>query len=34
MDFEFRMILSFPPLPESIQIVRNSLFRVSDLTPP
>jgi hypothetical protein len=34
MDYEFRLILSFPLLPGSIQISRDSRFRISNLTPP
>jgi len=34
MDYEFRLILSFPLLPGTIQISRDSLFRISNLTPP
>jgi Flp pilus assembly protein TadG len=32
LDYEFRMILSFPPLPETITIGRESRFRMQDLT--
>ncbi len=34
MDYEFRLILAIPPLPGSIQISRESYFRVSDLIAP
>ena len=33
MDYEFRTFLSFPPMPESIAIVRSSRFRISHLLP-
>jgi Flp pilus assembly protein TadG len=33
MDYDFRTFLAFPPMPESIAIVRHSLFRVSNLAP-
>ena len=32
LDYEFRMILSFPPLPETIDLSRDSRFRMQDLT--
>lgn len=32
LDYQFKMILSFPPLPETIQIGRESRFRMQDLT--
>jgi hypothetical protein len=32
LDYQFRMILSFPPLPESIDLSRDSRFRMQDLT--
>lgn len=32
LDYEFRMILSFPPLPETIDLTRDSRFRMQDLT--
>jgi Flp pilus assembly protein TadG len=31
LDYEFRMILGFPPMPESISLVRESRFRMQDL---
>jgi Flp pilus assembly protein TadG len=34
MDYEFRTILSIPPLPASIQVARDSRFRISNLQPP
>ena len=34
MAYAFRTILSVPPIPTSIQIVRDSRFRISNLTPP
>jgi hypothetical protein len=34
MDYDFRMLMAVPPLPQSIQIVRHSRFSVSDLQPP
>ena len=34
MDYDFSMILSFPPLPGTIHIARESRFRMQDLTPP
>jgi Flp pilus assembly protein TadG len=34
MEYQFDTFLSVPPMPESIQIVRHSRFRISDLTPP
>jgi hypothetical protein len=34
MDFQFRLILAIPLLPATIQIRRDSYFRISDLTPP
>jgi len=34
LDYQFRMFLSFPPLPETISIGRDSRFRMQDLTPP
>jgi hypothetical protein len=34
LDYEFRMFLSFPPLPETISIGRESRFRMQDLSPP
>jgi Flp pilus assembly protein TadG len=33
MEYEFRTLLGVPPAPQSLQIVRHSRFRVSDLTP-
>ncbi len=32
--YDFRALLSFPPLPATIQIVRDSRFRISNLQPP
>jgi hypothetical protein len=32
LDYDFNMILSFPPLPETISIGRDSRFRMQDLT--
>jgi hypothetical protein len=32
LDYQFRMILSFPPLPETIDLTRDSRFRMQDLT--
>jgi TadE-like protein len=32
LDYEFRMILSFPPLPETFNVGRESRFRMQDLT--
>lgn len=34
MDYQFRLFVSIPPLPSTIQISRDSYFRISDLTPP
>jgi len=34
MDYDFSMMLSFPPMPGSIHITRESRFRMQDLTPP
>lgn len=34
LGYEFRTILGIPPMPASIQLTRDSRFRVSDLTPP
>jgi Flp pilus assembly protein TadG len=34
MVYEFRTILAIPPLPASIQVVRESRFRLSNLEPP
>lgn len=34
MDYDFNMILAFPPLPGTIHIARESRFRMQDLTPP
>ncbi len=34
MDYQFRLILAIPPLPSSIQISRDSYFRISNLQPP
>jgi hypothetical protein len=34
MDYDFTMILAFPPLPGTIHITRESRFRMQDLTPP
>jgi len=33
MDHQFRLILAIPPLPSTIQIRRDSYFRISDLQP-
>jgi hypothetical protein len=34
MVYDFRTLLSVPPMPASFQIVRDSRFRISNLTPP
>lgn len=34
MEYSFRTLLSIPPIPSAIQIGRDSLFRISNLTPP
>ena len=34
LEYQFRTILGLPPLPSSIEIGRDSRFRVSDLAPP
>lgn len=34
MDYDFSMILAFPPLPGTIHITRESRFQMQDLTPP
>jgi hypothetical protein len=34
MDYDFNMILSFPPLPATFHIQRDIRFRMADLTPP
>jgi hypothetical protein len=34
LDYNFRTFLAFPPVPESIPIVRDSRFRVSSLVEP
>jgi hypothetical protein len=34
MDYVFRPFFSIPPLPTTVQIIRDSFFRISDLTPP
>ena len=34
MQYDFDMILDFPPLPGTIQLVRESRFQMQDLTPP
>lgn len=33
MAYEFRLILAIPPLPSTIDVVRDSYFRISNLTP-
>lgn len=33
MDYDFRMFLSFPPLPGTVSITRESRFRISNLAP-
>jgi hypothetical protein len=34
LDYEFRTLLGIAPLPTSLQIGRDSRFRISDLAPP
>jgi hypothetical protein len=34
IDYDFNMILSFPPLPGTLHIQRDIRFRMADLTPP
>jgi len=34
LDYDFNMILSFPPLPATFHIQRDIRFRMADLTPP
>jgi len=34
LDYDFRTILSVPPMPASILIARDSRFRISNLEPP
>lgn len=34
MSYLFRPFFSIPPLPMTVQITRDSFFRISDLTPP
>ena len=34
MDYDFRLLMAVPPLPQSIQIVRHSRFSISNLQPP
>ena len=34
MDYQFRLLLSIPPLPATMQITRDSWFRISNLEPP
>lgn len=34
MDYDFKMILSLPPLPATLHIQRDIRFRMADLTPP
>jgi hypothetical protein len=34
MTYRFRLLLAIPPFPESIELTRDSSFRISDLTPP
>ena len=34
LQYEFRTLLGLPPIPASIQVVRQSWFRISNLEPP
>lgn len=34
LQYEFRTLLGIPPLPTTIQVVRDSRFRISNLVPP
>jgi hypothetical protein len=34
MDYQFHLLLAIPPFPTTIDLSRDSYFRVSDLTPP